>query len=197
MTTRNDDTPTHPAPIDVLSVQLDAFRADPSDADAFAELRVRLREGGNGELLATVCELHSPRSQDPIKAADVWSEAGEARLVLGQRDAAERDLRAALALDPANERASSRLVEALMVGGRYADAAEVIEDELTELAARADAAPPRRGRSDGFLARRGQRHRMAAQIWDERLGRVDRALWHWQQAWRLEPDRPDALGAAR
>jgi hypothetical protein len=24
MTTRNDDTPTHPAPIDVLSVQLDA-----------------------------------------------------------------------------------------------------------------------------------------------------------------------------
>jgi Tfp pilus assembly protein PilF len=197
MTTRNDDTPTHPAPIDVLSVQLDAFRADPSDGDAFVELRVRLREGGNGDVLATICELHAPHMKDPVRAADVWSEAGEARLVLGQRDAAERDLRAALALDPANERASSRLVEALMVGGRFADAAEVIEDELTALAARADAAPQRRGRSDGFLARRGQRHRMAAQIWDERLGRVDRALWHWQQAWRLEPDRPDALGAAR
>jgi Tfp pilus assembly protein PilF len=197
MTTRNDDTPTHPAPIDVLSVQLDAFRADPSDADAFAELRVRLREGGNGDVLATVCELHAPHMKDPVRAADVWSEAGEARLVLGQRDAAETDLRAALSRDPANERASSRLVEALMVAGRFADAAEVIEDELTALAARAEAAPARRGRPDNVLARRGQRHRMAAQIWDERLGRVDRALWHWQQAWRLEPDRPDALAAAR
>ena len=47
------------------------------------------------------------------------------------------------------------------------------------------------------LARRGQRHRQAAQIWDERLGRVDRALAHWQRAWQLEPDRTDALAAAR
>ena len=49
---RADDTPTHPAPIEVLGAQLDAFRRDPTDADAFAELRTRLRNGGNGELLA-------------------------------------------------------------------------------------------------------------------------------------------------
>src|SRR5258708_1296208 len=42
MTHERDDTPTHPAPIDVLSAQLDAFRKDPGDGDAFAELRAAL-----------------------------------------------------------------------------------------------------------------------------------------------------------
>ena len=41
------------------------------------------------------------------------------------------------------------------------------------------------------------RHRTAAEVWDRHLGRIDRALHHWQQAWQLEPDRTDALAAAR
>ena len=32
-------------------------------------------------------------------------------------------------------------------------------------------------------------------LWNDHLGRVDRALWHWQQAWKLEPQRTEALEA--
>ncbi|MBA3455993.1 MAG: tetratricopeptide repeat protein, partial [Deltaproteobacteria bacterium] len=45
--------------------------------------------------------------------------------------------------------------------------------------------------------RRASHHRRAAQLWNDHLGRVDRALWHWQQAWKLEPQRTEALEAAR
>src|SRR5690606_24650906 len=38
---------------------------------------------------------------------------------------------------------------------------------------------------------------MLAELWDTRLGRVDRALVHWQKAWQLEPDRPESIEAAR
>ena len=34
-------------------------------------------------------------------------------------------------------------------------------------------------------------------MWNDHLGRVDRALWHWQQAWKLEPHKTEALDAAR
>ena len=40
-------------------------------------------------------------------------------------------------------------------------------------------------------------HRRAAELWNDHLGRVDRALWHFQQAWKLEPHRTEALEAAR
>ncbi len=199
MTNERDDTPTHPAPVDVLTAQIDAFRKDPGDGDAFAELRAALRKGGSGELLAEICEARAPREADPAKAADAWSEAGEARLVLGQRDLAERALRAALALEPADERAAARLVELHLVAGHHAAAADVLEAELDALARRAEGpAPGRRpAKPDPTIPRRGQRHRLAASIWDERLGRVDRALAHWQKAWQLEPERTDALEAAR
>ncbi|MGN6106001.1 MAG: tetratricopeptide repeat protein, partial [Kofleriaceae bacterium] len=76
-----------------------------------------------------------------------------------------------------------------------AHAVEVLELELGELA--------RPGRSDGarrrpeVIARRAAQHRRAAALWNDHLGRVDRALWHWQQAWKLEPHDAVALEAAR
>jgi tetratricopeptide (TPR) repeat protein len=187
---RDDVTPTDPQPIDVLHAQLEALRKDPSDGELYYELRTDLRDSGQAEKLAEVSELRAPHEADPHKAATIWSEAGEARLVLGHDEQGEHDLRAALALDPANERAASRLAERCMVAGAFAEAAAILEAELADLAARAADAHP-------ATARRGHRHRMLAQLWDERLGRVDRALYHWQQAWRLEPDRSEAIEAAR
>src|SRR5690606_13104924 len=52
-------------------------------------------------------------------------------------------------------------------------------------------------RKPEIVARRAAHHRRAAQLWNEFLGRVDRALWHYQQAWKLEPQRTDSLEAAR
>ena len=113
-------------------------------------------------------------------------------------------LKAALARDPAEPAAAAAMVEHLLAAGRTAEALAVLEAELVELGRRAEAAPAddrRRARRASGPANdakhRADRHRLAAQIADERLGRVDRALWHWQQAWRLEPQRTDALDAAR
>src|SRR5262249_8344241 len=130
------------------------------------------------------------------------SEAGEARLVLGQREQAERDLRAALELDPTDARAAERIVELYLVAGRHAAAVDVLESELDALARKHESSDAHKkthkpAKPDPAAQRRGQRHRLAAQIWDERLGRVDRALYHWQRAWQLEPERTDALEAAR
>lgn len=194
----DDVTPTNPQPIDVLQAQLDAFRKDPTDADLYVELRAALRKSGHPDLLAEICELRAPHERDPRKAAAMWSEAGEARLLIGDEHRGDRDLRQALAIDPADERAAARYAERLMVAERFADAAAVLEAELAELERRAaDAAGARKRAAEPFAARRAQRHRLLAQLWDERLGRVDRALHHWQRAWRLEPDKPDAIEAAR
>ena len=195
MTQRHDDTPTRPTPI--AAADLDAFRRDPRDAARFAALRQTLRDGGQGEALAEICELRAPFEANAAKAAELWSEAGEARAVLGHAALAERDLRAACALDPAQERATARLVEMLMTAGKPAEAGDILEAELDELTRRGDVAPGKAKPDRAAIARRAARHRLAAGLWDQQLGRVDRALAHWQAAWRLEPDRTDALAAAR
>ena len=125
MTQRQDDTPTRPTPI--AAADLDGFRKDPRDGARFAALRQTLRTGGQGELLAEVCELRAPFEATPAKAADLWAEAGEARAVLGHATLAERDLRAACALDPGHEQATLRLVEMLLTGGRPAEAGDILE----------------------------------------------------------------------
>lgn len=195
MTQRQDDTPTRPTPI--AAADLDGFRKDPRDGNRFATVRQALRAGGQGELLAEVCELRAPFEPNPGKAADLWAEAGEARAVLGHVAAAERDLRAACALDAAHELATARLVEHFLTTGRSAEAGDILEAELDELTRRADANPAKAKTDRAGLARRAARHRTAATLWDQQLGRVDRALAHWQAAWRLEPERTDALAAAR
>ncbi len=193
MTQRQDDTPTRPTPFAVADV--DAFRKDPRDGARFAALRQSLRDGGQGAVLAEVCELRAPFEANPVKAAEIWAEAGEARAVLNQAALAERDLRAACALDAASERGCARLTEMFMTAGKFAEAGDILEAELDELARRAEA---QKGKADrASVARRANRHRAAAQLWDEHLGRVDRALYHWQRAWQLEPERTDALAAAR
>jgi tetratricopeptide (TPR) repeat protein len=195
MTQRQDDTPTRPTPI--AAADLDGFRKDPRDGARFATVRSALRAGGQGELLAEVCELRAPFEPNPSKAADLWAEAGEVRAVLGHAAAAERDLRAACALDPAHEQAAARLVETFLTTGRPAEAGDVLEAELDELTKRAEANPGKAKTDRAGTTRRAARHRTAAALWDQQLGRIDRALAHWQAAWRLEPERTDALAAAR
>jgi tetratricopeptide (TPR) repeat protein len=184
--------------VDPLEARVVVFRQQP-DARGFAELRQELRDAGRGELLADVCATWAPHERDPIRAADAWSEAGEAMVVLGEAETAIEYLQHAIDLDPSNDRAIDRLLE-IVEPGDPAAAAEVIEHELTELAQLFDPARKRPGldgrRKAEVVARRAAQHRRAAGLWDQ-LGRVDRALWHYQQAWKLEPHRTEALEAAR
>ncbi len=196
----SDDTfSTQPSKtVDPLEAKVVIFRQQP-EAKGFAALRQELREAGRGELLADVCATWAQHERDPIRAADAWSEAGEAMIVLGETATAIEYLRTALELDPTNDRASDRLLE-IVEPNDPAAAVEIIESELTELS-RVDSARARAGGADRkkseLVQRRAAHHRRAAGLWNDHLGRVDRALWHFQQAWKLEPHRTEALEAAR
>jgi tetratricopeptide (TPR) repeat protein len=138
--------------------------------------------------------------RDSMRAADAWSEAGEAMVVLGEPETAVEYLRTALELDPTNDRATDRLLD-IVSPDDPALAVEIIEHELAELAQLHDPARKRPGsdhrRKPEVVQRRAAQHRRAAELWQTELGRVDRALWHFQQAWKLEPHRNEALDAAR
>ncbi len=186
-----DNYSTQPsAVVDPLEAKLTVFRQQP-EARGFAALRQELRDAGRGELLAELCATWAQHERDPHRAADAWSEAGEAMAVLGETATAIEYLRTALELDPTNERAADRLLE-IVEPYDPAAAAEIIETELTELAKKGND----RKRPE-LIARRASHHRRAAVLWNEYLGRVDRALWHYQQAWKLEPQKTDSLEAAR
>jgi tetratricopeptide (TPR) repeat protein len=191
-----EDTKQTKIPADAdLKARLDAFRRAPADSAAHAELVDILRAAGRHRELAEIHELHAPSERNAGRAAAMWTEAGKARLAAQQRDLAEKALGRALDLDPAQAEAASTLADLLIAAQRYAEAAEVIEDELAALKDQAEALPERKR---GELApRRAERHRALAALWGRELGRVDRALDHWQRAWHLEPARTDALEAAR
>ena len=188
----SDDTlPTHR--IDPLEARVVSFRQQP-EAKGFAELRQVLRDAGRGELLAEVCATWAPHERDPVRAADAWSEAGEAMVVLGETATAIEYLRTALDLDPTNDRAADRLLE-IVEPTDPAAAVEIIEHELAELARRAGGGGAKAKAE--VTARRAQHHRKAAELWNDHLGRVDRALWHYQQAWKLEPFEYGSTPTAR
>src|SRR5437868_15068076 len=114
--------------IDPLEAKVVGFRQQP-EARSFNELRVELRHAGRGELLAELCATWAQHERDPHRAADAWSEAGEAMAVLGETATAIEYLRTALELDATNERAADRLLE-IVEPYDPAAAAEIIETEL-------------------------------------------------------------------
>ncbi|HUS67692.1 MAG TPA: hypothetical protein VMZ28_24320 [Kofleriaceae bacterium] len=112
----------------------------------------------------------------------------------------EAELRDALAADPTDERAAGKLTTHLIAMGRFSEAAAIIEAELDALTAIDEpAGAAGNGNKPGgvHVARRAERHRQVAALWEGKLGRIDRALHHWQKAWQLEPLRTEALESAR
>src|SRR6187549_4194852 len=103
---------THPSGADPLEARVVVFRQHP-EARGFSELRQELRDAGRGELLAELCATWAQHERDPVRAADAWSEAGEAMAVLGETATAIEYLQTALDLDPTNDRAADRLLELL------------------------------------------------------------------------------------
>src|SRR5262245_51284961 len=106
---QDEYTPTNPEPIEAVGAQLESLRKDPSQRDLYVELRETLKKRGLTQRLAEAAEIRAPHEPEPQQAADVWTEAGECRLLLGQAELGERALRQAIALSPAHERATSLL----------------------------------------------------------------------------------------
>ena len=147
----SDDT-MQTSPIDPLEARVVVFRQQP-EAKGFAALRQELRDAGRGELLAELCATWAQHERDPVRAADAWSEAGEAMVVLGETATAIEYLRTALELDPTNDRALDRLLE-IVEPDDPAAAVEILEAELAELRASATARP--RGKKPELVARRAR-----------------------------------------
>jgi tetratricopeptide (TPR) repeat protein len=159
--------------------RLAQFERTPWDVKLFEELQASLRKGGENGQIARLYELRGPHETDRAAAADLWCRAGEARLAGGDIERADENLRKALALDQGNVRAASLVATRLQGAGRFAEAADVLEAELEALAA-----------NPAVLPHRATRHRELARLWEQRLGRVDRALHHWRRAWELERQLP-------
>ncbi len=206
----DDYTPTTRQPLAAAGAKLEAFRAEPESAELYDELRDLLRQTNEMAQLAEIAELHATHIDDPARSAALYAEAGAARLRMGESEPGEADLREALTRDPLNEQAGTRLVEHLIALGRFAEAAAVLEAEIAALDAASGPESDEGDADDGehaggngesagdqLTGRRAQRHRQVAALWDGRLGRLDRALHHWQKAWQLEPLRTEALEAAR
>src|SRR5687767_3922644 len=77
----------------------------------------------------------------------------------------------------------------LVAKGRYSEAAAHLTAEIEEL---------ERTASDPEAIRHlAERRRVAARLWQNKLGRLDRALENWQRAFELEPERTESLAEAR
>ena len=166
------------------------LEAAPNDGELYAELRSSLEPAADHNQLATIAEVHAPHAPEGAAQAVVWCHAASARLALGETAAAHKHFVRSLIQDASNEVAARELAGLLIAAGSYAAAAKVVEDELQTLEGDEE-------QCERTVSRRASRHRQLARLWDDELGRVDRALLHWQKAWQLEPTRSDALEAAR
>jgi tetratricopeptide (TPR) repeat protein len=182
---QDDGTPTQPQVTDAVTAQVQAFRQEPTDGDLYAEVREALRNAKQAQLFAEIAELRAQHVAEARSAAKILTEAAEARLAGKDEDTALRDLRRAVELDPGAERSVKLLVRLLLDRHSYAEVGEILE---AELAALGDDAP---------APARAERHARLAELWDDYLGRVDRALHHWKRAWQLAPQDANAVNRAR
>ncbi|MGE0790982.1 MAG: hypothetical protein AB7S26_35250 [Sandaracinaceae bacterium] len=163
------------------------LRRNPDDADAFAALRAHYQRIGDYASLANLLEGWAGRSRDPRAAAHAMFEAGE--LVLGalsDRERAVRMYERALAIDPRHQDAFLRL------RGLYEDTADT--RRLAELLERHGAALTKVGADPRDVA---LIYHQLGELWEHRMGRVDKAVHHYRRAFELDGNLIAAIYAAR
>lgn len=188
---QDDTSPTQVNPIDTISAQLESFRQDPNEQDLFRELRRSLKKG---ERLAELAELHELRARVESSAGErvrLWLDAAGLRQGLGNQEQAFSNYRSALDEDPSHDKAASRFFEALVAEDRYAEAADVVDAEVQALELVI-------GQGSSSLTRRlAARYRAVARLWQDHLGRLDKALQCWQRSFQLEPTKTEAIEKSR
>lgn len=186
---RDEVTPTEQEPIDAISVQLNSFRDNPTEVDLFRELKRTLKKNRREAELAEIYEIRAPFEADGVHCARHWFDAARLREKLGDGTRAASNYRKALEADPAHEKASKIYFEWLMDSERYAEAANVVESEIVELEKDEDSSSQSR--------RMAGRYRILAALWQDQLGRIDKALQCWQRSFQLEPKKTEALKQSR
>src|SRR5215471_14688945 len=163
-----------------------AFERDPLDDDAFTGLRRAFKKDGNVAKLAGMLEKRAARLEDGHASAELYWEAAELTQAEGDARHAEELTRRALSRHPAHPQAATRVKEKLRSDGRLTEYADVVSRELETLEqARAE---PRRV---------AELHFELGGLYGEHFARLDRAMQHYQAAFKLEPSLSTAIEAGR
>lgn len=161
------------------------FRRDPANSDAFAALRRAYLASQRTDALALLYERHATALGDPRRAAEILWQAAEVHRQRQDARSERRTLQKAAALDATHRGALDRLIELAESEERWSELVGLLELSLTLLGQRNE---------KRNLAR--QHHRVG-RLWEDRFGRLDRAIEHYQAAFKNEPDHAEAIEAGR
>jgi tetratricopeptide (TPR) repeat protein len=165
----------------------EAFTADPAHADAFIALRRIYQQEQRWGDLGEIYEARAAVMTEGAKAAELWTRAAEIRFdKLQDEEGGTRALLQAVKADPAQRRAAEKLKKLLKDQSRWEDYLQLLSDQ-----AEAQGADPAQA---GAVAKL---HLEMGTLWEEHFARTDKAMYHYQQACRLDPRLVPALQAAR
>ncbi|PIE66388.1 MAG: hypothetical protein CSA24_00280 [Deltaproteobacteria bacterium] len=168
-----------------LAALEEAFRRDPGSNETFSTLRRNYQTLRRDDALAPIYERHAASLSDPRRAAEICWQAAELYGKLGEPQAELRVLRKALARDPNHRRALERSIELAEQGERWSELTRLYDVALEQYEAR------------GERIRLGRQHFICGQLWEQRFDRLDRAIEHYQAAFKSDPDHAEAIEAGR
>jgi tetratricopeptide (TPR) repeat protein len=168
-----------------LAALEEAFRRDPGSSETFSALRRNYQTVQREDALAPLYERHAASMSDARRAAELCWQASELYGTLGHDQAELRALRKALARDQNHRRALERLIALAEAAERWSELTRLYDTALEQLEAR------------GERMRLGRQHFIAGQLWETRFDRLDRAIEHYQAAFKNDPEHAEAIDAGR
>ncbi|MFH2007321.1 MAG: tetratricopeptide repeat protein [bacterium] len=165
----------------------EVFQNDPAQVDAFIALRRIYQHQKRFNDLAELYEKRAAAMTEGIKAAELYSRAADIRFEkINDEDGGTRCLLKAVKADSTQRRPVEKLRQLLRDSSRW-------EEYLQLLATLADAraGDPTQARTVARL------HLEMGTLFEEHFSRTDKAMYHYQQACRLDATLVPALQAAR
>ena len=163
------------------------FETDPTHLDAFASLRRIYRQEGRHKDLAWLFETRAASMDAGSKAAEVYMRAADVYLQkLGDDEHGIENLMSAMRCDPGQRRVTHQLKKRLSESSRWEEYLEVLEMELKTIS-----------EDPGRQRRASALHLEIGTLQEEHFGQQDKAMYHYQQAVRIDAQNVEALSAAR
>jgi tetratricopeptide (TPR) repeat protein len=160
-----------------------AFRRDPSDADAFAALRRAYQAEERLDALADLFERRAAYLHDPQKAADLLLQAGEVHARRADLRGELRALAKAIEIAPGHRRALDRMRSFCREKEQWTELLRVLVFEAEAAA--------------GDSKRLAAIEHEAGEIWEQQFHRLDRAIQHYQRAFKANPTQVESIEAGR
>ncbi|MCA9668370.1 MAG: tetratricopeptide repeat protein, partial [Myxococcales bacterium] len=169
-----------------IARHLSDFRRDPADSTAFNALRRAYQGQSRDPELAALYERRADHLAEGHGAADLLWRAAEIHHARGNAESELRVLNKAVARDKGHQRALERLKGLAQATERWTELVRLLELEIEGLA------------EAGRDTRRAARLEFElGQLWEQRLGRMDRAIACYQRAFAGDATHAEAIEAGR